>query len=325
MSSETTGLVFSSHSPALFERATRKCLRFALLLSLLLLVTICSANAMQAEPAESDAKAAAHSQGSFVLNYGLCAKYAGMLVLFALPAVTWQWLRHYSGQRQKQALKHGPVPRDRTRIPSSAYDEERKRLSRELHDSVGQILTAVGLQLRAIRLKPLSSDQLQMRLDEACRLNGEALRRVRDLAMGLRPALIEDVGLAAALRLQARQLSDHSGIPTFVEVSGELEDLPEDQRVCIYRCVLEALTNCAKHARATSVRLAVHAHDETVDVIVEDDGIGFDLERHFGSGLGLLSMRERVAGVDGKMSIVSRPERGTTLCFKIPVSKGVAV
>ena len=246
-----------------------------------------------------------------------------MLGVFVLLAVGWWLIRYRNAQHQQTAMKYSPAVRMRASIPESPYEEERKHLSRELHDSVGQILTAVGLQLRAIRLKPLSSDQLQIRLDEACRLNGEALRRVRDLAMGLRPPLLlEDEGLAPALEEHARQLFNHSGISTTVEVVGKLEDLSEDERLCIYRCVQEALTNCAKHARASSIRIAVRAQNNTVDVTVEDDGIGFEVEKHFGSGFGLLSMRERAAGVQGKISVVSRPGMGTAVCLRIPVSKG---
>jgi signal transduction histidine kinase len=221
--------------------------------------------------------------------------------------------------------KRRPLPYVRTPFSSfwRAHEDERKHLSRELHDSVGQTLTAVGLQLRALRSNSLPPDQLRAGLDETCRLNAEALRLVRDLAMGLRPALLDDVSLIAALEWQARQFSRHTGVPASLEAAGDLDDLPEAQRTCIYRCVQEALNNCAKHAQAKSVRVVVCVSDEWMSVTIEDDGIGFDHEHIPHTGLGLLGMRERVTEVNGKLSIASGQRGGTAVTLEIPVRKGV--
>jgi signal transduction histidine kinase len=258
-----------------------------------------------------------------VLNIRLFAAYIGMFALFLIPILGWRAFQLWNQKRQRERFRHVALTQA-SAFPSAARDEERKRLSRELHDTVGPILTAVGLQLRAIRLKPLSTEQLHARLDEACRLNGEALRLVRDLAMGLRPGLSEHLGLAAVLELRARQLFDQSEIRTSLQVSRDVDELPEEQRTCIYHCVLEALTNCAKHANPSSIRIQVRSHGDLVNVTVEDDGIGFD-HRNLGSGLGLLSMRERVAGVNGRMSIVARQQGGTALCLEIPMARGAMV
>jgi signal transduction histidine kinase len=203
-----------------------------------------------------------------------------------------------------------------------AQEDERKQLSRELHDSVGQALTAVGLQLRALRSTSLPLDEMRMRLDETCRLNAEALRQIRDLAMGLRPALLDDVSLVTALEWQARQFLRQSGILASVESSGVMEELPEAHRVCIYRCVQEALTNCAKHAHAKNIRIVICESAGVVKVTILDDGIGFDSSRS-PQGLGLLGMRERVASVNGTLSVVSRDHSGTVLTLDIPVPQGV--
>ncbi len=221
--------------------------------------------------------------------------------------------------------KRRPLPYVRTPFSRfwRAQEDERKELSRELHDSVGQTLTAVGLQLRALRSNSLPPEQLRAGLDETCRLNAEALRLVRDLAMGLRPALLDDVSLIAALEWQARQFSRHTGVPASLESAGDLQDLPEAQRTCIYRCVQEALNNCAKHAQAKSVRIVVCVSDGSMSVTIEDDGIGFDHGNIPHTGLGLLGMRERVTEVNGKLSIVSGQRGGTAVTLEIPVRRGV--
>ena len=141
--------------------------------------------------------------------------------------------------------------------------------------------------------------------------------------MSLRPALLDDVSLIAALEWQARQLSRQAGIPFSLDASGNLEELPETHRTCIYRCVQEALTNCAKHSQATSIRITVYASAGSVNVTIEDDGIGFKLEKTSSKGLGLLGMRERVAEVNGKLSVVSRQHGGTALSLEIPVPGSV--
>jgi len=213
-----------------------------------------------------------------------------------------------------------------TREPSASFwgvhEDERKHLSRELHDSVGQLLTGVGLQLRALKSSSLPPQEMRNQLDEVCRMNAEALRQVRDLAMGLRPALLDDVSLVTALEWQVRQFSRQTGIEALLEANGEIEKLPEAHRTCIYRCVQEALTNCSKHAQAKNIRIVVRSSGGTVNVTIEDDGIGFDSGKS-ARGLGLLGMRERVAGVNGTLSVNSQAQRGTSVILDIPVPGGV--
>jgi len=199
-----------------------------------------------------------------------------------------------------------------------AQEEERKQISRELHDSVGQLLTANGLQLRALKANRFLPEGMRSDLEDVCRLNAEALRQVRDLAMGLRPALLDDVSLVAALEWQARQFSRQTGISALVEASGETAELSEENRVCIYRCVQEALTNCAKHARAKNVRIEVSVSSTAANLIIEDDGIGLD-EKSGSKGLGIVGMRERLAGVRGSLSVARRNQGGTALTLQIPV------
>jgi signal transduction histidine kinase len=124
------------------------------------------------------------------------------------------------------------------------------------------------------------------------------------------------------LEWQARQFSRQTGVSAQVEASGDSSDLPEANRVCIYRCVQEALTNCAKHARAKNVRILLSVSNTDVDVVIEDDGIGLD-QVTCSKGLGLVGMRERVAGVRGSFSVATRHQGGTALTLRIPVTGDV--
>lgn len=301
------------------KRSFRICLHFVVLLA-----TVVSLSALLAAAARSEQQTYPNSQASAIaFNLLLLAKYAGMFALFVLPVIVWRWLQQRTFRQE--TLPRGYDPRFRPDVSGSspAYDDQRKYLSRELHDSVGPILTAVGLQLRAIRSKSLPPDQLQLRLDEACLLNGEALRLVRDLATGLRTGLPKK-GLTAALESQARQLFDLSGVRISLRISEGLDALPEEQRMCVYRCVQEALTNCAKHAHASLVHITIQSRGDHVNVSVEDDGIGFDHQTS-GVGLGLIGMRERLAQVDGKLSIDARRQGGTVLRLEIPSTRSTPV
>src|SRR5215510_6630943 len=140
-----------------------------------------------------------------------------------------------------------------------AQEIERTALSRELHDEVGQKMTALGMELRNLeKLRDSNPGAFEKRMEEVKQLNIDAMRAIRDLAMGLRPSMLDDLGLEAALEWQGREFSRHTGVPADVQVNSALDELSESQRTCIYRVVQEALTNCARHAKAKSVLVSVH-------------------------------------------------------------------
>jgi signal transduction histidine kinase len=204
-----------------------------------------------------------------------------------------------------------------------AQELERKSLSQELHDEIGQTLTALGIELG--NLDPGrngDSKFFRTRLEEAKRLNSVAMRSIRDLAMGLRPSMLDDLGLEAALQWQGREFSRHTGVPASVRVDGLLENLSDAQRTCIYRVVQEALTNCARHARSKNVLVSVGEHANGITVVVQDDGVGFVPGPTNKGGLGLIGIQERVQALDGRCSIISHPNQGTTISVELPV--GVA-
>jgi len=199
-----------------------------------------------------------------------------------------------------------------------AQESERRELSRELHDEVGQTMTALGIELANLE-DMRDSDTLGFRrqLEELKRLNADAMRVIRDLAMGLRPSMLDDIGLEAALQWQGREFSRHTGVTARIEVDGDLDDLSDAQRTCMYRVVQEALTNCARHSQANSVVVSVRSLTNGVAVRIHDDGVGFDVKSSRG-GLGLLGMEERVHALCGTLRMSSERLQGTTLHVWLP-------
>jgi signal transduction histidine kinase len=205
-----------------------------------------------------------------------------------------------------------------------AQEIERKSLSRELHDEIGQTLTALGIELANIEAAhSVNGDLFRERIDDAKRLNAEAMRSVRGLAMGLRPSMLDDLGLGPALQWQGKEFERHTGVPVNVQVPDELEDLDDGQRTCIYRVVQEALTNCARHARAGHVQVNVNYQAGKVVVVIQDDGTGFDVDRSARTGMGLIGMKERVQAIGGELAVTSKRGRGTRVVLRAPVAQGV--
>jgi signal transduction histidine kinase len=143
------------------------------------------------------------------------------------------------------------------------------------------------------------------------------VRTVRDLALGLRPSMLDDFGLQPALEWHVRDFTRRYGLPVHLSVNGDLNRLPDRHRTCVYRVVQEALTNCVRHAAATTIRVTVTGHPEGLDVTVVDDGIGFDVERHK-PGLGLRGIEERARELGGQVEIRSVKGAGTSLLIRLP-------
>jgi len=206
-----------------------------------------------------------------------------------------------------------------------AQEAERKSISRELHDQVGQVLTALRMEIGNVeQLRETAGPEFQEHVAAAKQLAEQTLRSVRDLAMGLRPSLLDDLGLASALKWQGREFTRHTGTPVDVQIEGNLDRLSEDHRTCIYRVVQEALTNCARHAKATTIRVTLHASNDMLFLNVQDDGVGFSVKETAEPGLGLLGIEERVRELGGRVSIVSQPQKGTLLKAELPCTRKVS-
>ncbi len=202
-----------------------------------------------------------------------------------------------------------------------AQESERRSLSRELHDEVGQTLTALGMELANVEgAGRAGTERLHERIEEARRLNADAIGAIRGLAMGLRPSMLDDLGLEPALQWQGREFSRHTGVPATVQVNGNIDRLEDVQRTCVYRVVQEALTNCARHARASTVTVRVEEQGDRLEIWVQDDGTGIAKESAgVRQGLGLIGMRERVEALGGNLFIGSKDGKGTTLTASIPL------
>lgn len=200
-----------------------------------------------------------------------------------------------------------------------AQEEERKSISRELHDQVGQMLTALRMELGDLeQLREGPGEKFQAGVRETKQLAEQAVHVVRDLAMGLRPSMLDDLGLAPAVQWQAREFSRRSGVPVDLEMDGALDRLPDSHRTCVYRVVQEALTNCTRHAQAKNVRVAIHGSECQLSLTIQDDGVGFAPENR-SSGLGLIGIEERVRELGGSVAIFSQPQKGTLIRVGIPL------
>jgi signal transduction histidine kinase len=198
-------------------------------------------------------------------------------------------------------------------------EDERKNLSRELHDHVAQVLTALRMELGRIeRMRAVGDAPLSAAVAECRTLVDQMCRTVRDLALGLRPSMLDDFGLQPALEWHVRDLTQRSGVDVELTVEGDLETVPDRHRTCIYRAVQEALTNCIRHAQARSITVNIIGHANRLDVSVSDDGIGLDPVRRR-NGLGLRGIEERVKELHGTMILGDRGGTGTTLTIHLPV------
>jgi signal transduction histidine kinase len=207
----------------------------------------------------------------------------------------------------------------------STQEEERRRISRELHDQLGQSLTALRLKLEGLRQETGARSKLRPRIKELTEIAQRLDADVDFLAWELRPSSLDDLGLIVALSTYAQEWSRHSGVEVNFHSAGlgdaRLAPLVETS---LYRIAQEALNNVSKHAGATGVAMLLERRNEHAVLIVEDDGRGFDLERVKMSGtdrgLGLVGMRERAALVGGTVEIESKPGEGTTVFVRVPVN-----
>jgi len=209
----------------------------------------------------------------------------------------------------------------------TAQEEERKRISHELHDQIGQLLTALLIQLQLLE-RDLSEPSLKDRLKVLKQLAEEISIHLHHIAWELRPPALDELGLLAALERVTEEWSKRFNIPCEFEVNGAFNGQIEPEvAIGVFRIVQESLTNIAKHARATHARVTVQQENGELVVTVEDNGVGFKVKevmRHPDENrrLGLLGMMERAAMLSGKLDIESKPGKGTKVQLRIPLTKG---
>ncbi len=201
----------------------------------------------------------------------------------------------------------------------TAHEGERKRIARELHDDTAQALTSILVRLRLLE-RSVQDDDTRAKVEELRELTAGALDSVRRMAMDLRPAALDDLGLVPALQSYVQKFSDRWSTAVTLTVGGIKRRLPAHVELVLYRVVQEALTNVAKHAQAHSCRVRLYRRNGLVTLVISDDGCGFDVtgvQTSEAAGLGLFGMRERLALVRGTLEMQSGV-RGTTITARVP-------
>jgi signal transduction histidine kinase len=226
---------------------------------------------------------------------------------------------------RQNARRYREVLRARTALEQlsarlvDAQESERRTISRELHDQVGQTLNAVLVEAANLAKRIPPDDAVSLHyLDNIRTFADSSVNSIRDIALLLRPSMLDDLGLIPALEWQAREVSRRSGIKVTVK-AGDLPDvLSDEMRTCIYRVVQEALHNVARHSGAKCAVVTVRQEEGFLVLSVEDDGSGFDVSKM--RGLGMLGMEERVRQLGGQLEIRSSPGKGSVLTARLPMS-----
>ncbi len=231
-------------------------------------------------------------------------------------AGTRHWLARDVTEQERAESAHAEL---RQRLAPAQEDE--RRVSRDLHDTVGRTLTA--LAVRAVRDAAPLPEPARNRLEHVQRLADELARQVHDLATRLRPTAPDDLGLEAAARQLVTDWSARTGVAIDFRAVGLSARLPADVETALYRVVQEALTNAPRHARARHVAIVLERSSGGAVAVIEDDGIGFDTEADVptppAGRLGLLGMCERVGSAGGTLAVESVLGQGTTVIARIPL------
>lgn len=248
-------------------------------------------------------------------------------VIFVIGGlVAWRTLR-YANRWEEDRLRHhaetAEAKAELERLSANlleAQEDERRRLSQELHDEVGQTLTALRMEISHSAAGMREPEQ-RLRLDRARHLAEHCVNMVRNISVMLRPALLDDLGLAAALQWQVEELSRRSGIDASFSSNDSGEELSDRVKTCIYRIAQEALNNCEKYAQAVHVTVKLVRGPGTLTLTVEDDGVGFNLNGHSMPvrGTGILGIRERLAQLNGGLTLDTALGQGTRLTVVIPL------
>lgn len=246
---------------------------------------------------------------------GLTLAFATGIHVLRLQGQTLAHLKEVTDARQE--LRHLSA-----RLVES-QESERKNISRELHDAVGQSMSAVQFELHdlGVALAPYP-EPLRTRVDRIRELVESSVAMVRNMALLLRPSMLDDLGLAAALEWQASQVSRSTGVRIKIVADTLPDGLPEEHKINVFRIVQEALNNVCRHARASTVEITLAASGGHLSVVIRDDGRGFRTPRT--TGLGLIGMQERAESLGGSLNVTSEPGQGTVIQVQLTLPPAVA-
>ncbi len=239
-------------------------------------------------------------------------------------------VRHTENLERKADLHFAAVEQTRAELQQlsarllETEEDGRRKLSRELHDEIGQTLALLQIELSRAQLSSTAPAAVPEHLERARDLAERTVQTVRNISGMLRPALLDDLGLVPALQFQLEDFLRRSGIACEFLEEGVADQLPDPVKTCVYRVVQEALHNCEKHSGARKVRVSVRQFPEALVAEIEDDGAGFQMDSQHhpvrSRGLGLLGMRERAGNVGGSLIVDSAPEHGTRIALRIPLA-----
>ena len=238
-----------------------------------------------------------------------------------------------SEQHYSQLLEQSRHMQEQLRLLSrqllSAQEEERKMISRELHDQIAQTLTGINIRLASLKTEStLNHKGLQKKISSTQRLVEKSVDIVHRFARELRPTVLDDLGLIPALHSFMKSFTARTGVRTHLTAFAAVERLDTAKRTVLFRVAQEALTNVARHAQASRVEVSIQKLPGCIGLKIKDDGKSFNVERTLhangGKRLGLLGMRERLEMVGGKFTVESAPGKGTTILAQIPSGNGRA-
>jgi signal transduction histidine kinase len=222
--------------------------------------------------------------------------------------------------RYRQLLEQRENLREMTERLIAAQEEERQRISRELHDDLGQSLTTHMISLRNLQDDlTLPAETLFERLQALHEQSYEIFIKIRRLAHDLRPPVLDALGLKVSMQSYCVEFTRRTHLPVTFDVDESIPSLPDVYNIALYRILQEALNNIIKHAKATHVWVDLSIEDNTITLTVQDNGQGFETNANQSNGIGLSSMRERVMLAGGKFSVSSGQRRGTILSAEFPL------
>ncbi|HEX4137838.1 MAG TPA: ATP-binding protein [Bryobacteraceae bacterium] len=259
---------------------------------------------------------------SLLVTFGI-AVLGGIVLAIAATALTLRLEREVERRLRETLEARSDLQALSARLVR-AQEDERRTLARELHDEVGQSLSAIMMEAGSVRAAADAGEiagqmggDVRDRVSSIALMAEKTLNTVRDLALLLRPSMLDDFGLVPALNWHAREMTKRTGLNVRVAADEMADDLPDEHKTCIYRVVQEALHNAARHANARNLQVVVRSEGSRVVFSVRDDGSGFD--KRFVRGLGMLGMEERVRRLGGEFRIDSEPGRGTTVSAELPL------
>jgi signal transduction histidine kinase len=263
----------------------------------------------------------------FLIVFAACMLSVGLLVnsIRMTGVMKNDRLARQEEQRLKKAeeelrLKNEELKRLSVYL-KNVREEERKYIAREVHDELGQLASALKIDIDWLGIKIPGLDDIgKMRIDHANKTIQVLISSIRKIASSLRPSVLDDFGLNAAIEWQCREFQRLNSIQCIFKADFDDDNLPKEMKIELFRIAQESLTNVMRHSKASQVNVALTENDENIYLQITDDGKGFDTKVKKGT-LGLMGLRERAVSIDGELRIESEPGKGTTVLATIPKNR----